>query len=263
VLCNLQREEAARRLGELKPDILPIHIPWKRLAAGAILAILIAAVPYAPQHLVDRVPGAQQPQRAETMVILEKIERMRAEIEGSTLKDEDKRSLLAQLDTLLGRLEEGQLDIATLGEIDQMLSQLSTSVEKLTPVATYAQELLEYERLRPLGEAIIEENIDEVEKALDVLRDSLTALSGLDQVNAIMDLVYDISGTMSKPLIDDSQDTLVHALSVLSSDLEGAAALVYNKRDNTQPINRAFNGALTRIDEFLNEDETEEDADGE
>jgi len=71
------------------------------------------------------------------------------------------------------------------------------------------------------------------------------------QVDALMDLVYDINGSLSKPLRDDSQEILRQGMMMLAGGLESAAEMVYNRRDNSQMIDAAIYNAKEFVREFL------------
>ena len=72
-----------------------------------------------------------------------------------------------------------------------------------------------------------------------------------DEVDALMNLVYDVNGSLAKPLRDNSQEQLRQAMMMFAGGLESAAEMVYNGRDNTQMIDTALETVETYIRDYL------------
>jgi len=87
----------------------------------------------------------------------------------------------------------------------------------------------------------------------------LTQYQDTQQVGVIMDLVYDINGSLAKPIRDDSQEMIRRAMMELAGGLEMAAEMVYSHRDNTQMIERSLYYAEESIREFLGADQAQEE----
>ena len=254
VLQRLQREDAAARLKELPLSAIRISLPRRTLIACLFLTALTAAAALAPQAAYDALPFAKsiQPQEnPEAAMLREKLEQLRGQIDAAELKEADKEKLLAQLETLLLQLDAGRLDLAALSSIRAMMEEMSGVIVELTPRDTYAAVLLEFESLQPLGEAIFGGNMDIVTLVIDSMAHQLLTKDGMAQVDALMDLVYDVNASLAKPLRDKSQENLRQAMMMLASGLESAAELVYSRRDNTAMIETAFDGLKIYISEFL------------
>lgn len=73
----------------------------------------------------------------------------------------------------------------------------------------------------------------------------------MEQVDALMNLVYDVNGSLAKPLRDNSQEQLRQAMMMFAGGLESAAEMVYNGRDNTQMIDTALETVETYIRDYL------------
>lgn len=250
-LCRLQREDAARRLAALPPGRLRIAVSVPAVCACVCLLALIAAVPHIPEDVIARLPGAQQTESEEAAALRGMIEALRAQVEDSELQESDKASLLAQLDTLLAQMRTGRMDLSALQEIRRTMDGMQETVKELTPRDTYTAAMLEFESLRALGEAIYDGNMDVVTMILDSFGRRLREAEGMDQVNALMDLVYDVNASLAKPLRDNSQETLRQAMMMFAGGLESAAEMVYNGRDNAKMIDTALYTAEQYIREFL------------
>lgn len=250
-LHELQREDAIARLRALQPSMLKVRVPMVRAMVCVCLGAAIACVPLIPDHLIERLPGAAQQESEEAAMLRGKIMELRAAVEGGELEAADREKLLKQIDALLAQLDAGRMDIAALQNIREMMEQTSQTVVELTPRDTYTAAMLEFESLKPLGEAIFKKNMDVVTLVFDNIRYELSKKEGTEQVNALMDLVYDINASLSKPLRDNSQENLRQGMMMLAGGFETAAQMVLNRRDNSQMIETAIDGAETYIREFL------------
>lgn len=259
VLCRLQREDAARRLAAIDARALRVKIPLPALIACLILAALIAAVPQIPQsaaqrvqaYITEKIPSLRREESEEIVALRQMIEALRGEVESAGLKDADKASLLARLDEMYTRLDDGYADIAALQEIRDAMDGMQQTVKELTPRDTYMAAMIEYESLRFLGEAIYDQNMDVVVMILDSIGRQLHEKEGMEQVNALMDLVYDINASLAKPLRDNGQEQLRQGMMAFAGGLENAAEMVYNRRDNTKMIDTALDMAQTYIRDYL------------
>ena len=157
----------------------------------------------------------------------------------------------ARLDELLTRLDEGYADIAAVQEIRDAMTGMEQTVQELTPRDTYTAAMIEYESLQKLGEAIYDQNMDTVIMILDSMGRRLHEKTGMEQVDALMNLVYDVNGSLAKPLRDNSQEQLRQAMMMFAGGLESAAEMVYNGRDNTQMIDTALETVETYIRDYL------------
>lgn len=257
-LHGLQREDAIASLRTLSPSCLKIHVPAASALACVCLGALVACVPMIPDSLIERMPGAAQQESEEAAMLRGKIMELRAAVEGGELEAADKEKLLRQVDALLAQLDAGRMDIAALQNVREMMEQTSQTVVELTPRDTYTAAMLEFESLKPLGEAIFKKNMDVVTLVFDNIRFELSKKEGTEQVNALMDLVYDINASLAKPLRDNSQDNLRQGMMMLAGGFETAAQMVLNRRDNSQMIDTAIEGAETYIREFLGVSSDEE-----
>jgi len=259
VLYRLQREDAARHLQSISPKAMKLHVSGIQAAACITMTLLIFAACAVPDSVIAMIPGAA-PQESEEVVLLRtKIEELRAVVEGSELEAADKERLLAQLDVLLEQTKAGRMELTALQEIRRMMDAMSETVVELTPRDTYAAAMLEYESLATLGEAIFDGNLDVVTLVFDGFAYQLTQHQDAQQVGVIMDLVYDINGSLAKPIRDDSQEMIRRAMMELAGGLEMAAEMVYSHRDNTQMIERSLYYAEESIREFLGADQPQEE----
>ena len=158
---------------------------------------------------------------------------------------------MARLDELLTRLDEGYADIAAVQESRDAMTGMEQTVQELTPRDTYTAAMIEYESLQKLGEAIYDQNMDTVVMILDSMGRRLHEKTGMEQVDALMNLVYDVNGSLAKPLRDNSQEQLRQAMMMFAGGLESAAEMVYNGRDNTQMIDTALETVETYIRDYL------------
>lgn len=250
-LHELQREDAIRCLRSISPSSLRMQFSIPAALACVCLGALIACVPLVPDSAVALLPIAQPQESEEAAMLRAKIHELRASIEGSELEAGDKEKLLAQADALLAQLDAGKMDISALQEIRRVMEQTSQTVVELTPRDTYAAAMLEFESLRALGEAIFDQNMDVVNLVFDNIRYELAQKESMEQVNALMDLVYDINASLAKPLRDGSQENLRQGMMMLAGGLETAAQMALGRRDNAQTIETAIDGAKTYIREFL------------
>ena len=223
VLCRLQREDMADRLEKTDVRALPMRWPKKALAACCVLAAMIAAAPLLPE----------------------------AAVAESDIDAAERDKLVARLDELLTRLDEGYADIAAVQEIRDAMTGMEQTVQELTPRDTYTAAMIEYESLQKLGEAIYDQNMDTVVMILDSMGRRLHEKTGMEQVDALMNLVYDVNGSLAKPLRDNSQEQLRQAMMMFAGGLESAAEMVYNGRDNTQMIDTALETVETYIRDYL------------
>lgn len=247
-MCRMQRAQAVERVRAADPATLPVFVPKKRLVVCAcLLAALcvICALPQAAQ------PDAEAVGQSDAAALLQaRLDALRETILAAELRESDRAELLSELDSLQQRLGAGALDVTALAELSRRMDELSGSVGQLTPVDTYAEALMEIELLRPVGEAIAAEDEKRLDDALGALESSLTASSGTEQINALMDVVYAIGSSMRRPVRDERQDVLAHAFAVLSGEMESAAAMVYNRQDNTKKIADALDGVRMRVLDF-------------
>lgn len=251
VLHRMQREDAVRRLAAISPKALRITFSAPVLAVCICLAALIAAVPHIPDEAFARIPGLQRAQSEEELMLLGRLEELREAVQSSELEPQDKEKLLAQVDSLFERMKAGRMEISAVQEIRRTMEQMTQTVAELTPRDTYTAAMLEFERLTALAEAIFDENMDVVTLVFDNIRYELAQKTGMEQVDALMNLVYDVNASLAKPLRDNSQETLRQGMMAFSAGLEMAADMVYNKRDNTRMIESAISSAEEYIREFL------------
>ena len=161
------------------------------------------------------------------------------------------KEIWKRIDELLTRLDEGYADIAAVQEIRDAMTGMEQTVQELTPRDTYTAAMIEYESLQKLGEAIYDQNMDTVVMILDSMGRRLHEKTGMEQVDALMNLVYDVNGSLAKPLRDNSQEQLRQAMMMFAGGLESAAEMVYNGRDNTQMIDTALETVETYIRDYL------------
>ena len=239
VLCRLQREDTADRLEKTDVRALPMRWPKKALAACCVLAAMIAAAPEAQQE------------SEEIAALRDMMQTLRADVAGSDIDAAERDKLVARLDELLTRLDEGYADIAAVQEIRDAMTGMEQTVQELTPRDTYTAAMIEYESLQKLGEAIYDQNMDTVVMILDSMGRRLHEKTGMEQVDALMNLVYDVNGSLAKPLRDNSQEQLRQAMMMFAGGLESAAERVDNGRDNTQMIDTALETVETYIRDYL------------
>ena len=255
VLCCLQREDTARRLAQVGVRALRVRWPFAQLWVCLALLLMIAAVPLLPGGVIERVqaalPGFARQESEEAAALRAMMEALREEVEQSGIDAAEREKLLGRIDELLQRLGEGHADIAAVQEIRDAMTGMAQTVQELTPRDTYTAAMTEYERLRQLGEAIYEGNMDVVAMVLESMGSRLKEKTGMEQVNALMDLVYDVNGSLAKPLRDGSQEALRQGMMTFAAGLESAAELSYNGRDNAQMIDTAFETLETYIRDYL------------
>ena len=259
VLYRLQREDAVSRLSQIETKKLRLAIPKKRVFASLLLAAMIAMIPLIPQQIVQdvqaglfqAVPSLERQESEEVIALRAVITALRDEVEAAGLKDADAEALLARLDEMLDRLDDGYADIAALQEIYAAMDSMQQTVKELTPRDTYMAAMIEYESLRLLGEAIFDQNMEVVKMILESMGRQLHEKEGMEQMNALMDLVYDINGSLAKPLRDNSQDQLRQGMMMFAGGLENAAEMAYNRRDNTKMIDTALDTVQTYIRDYL------------
>lgn len=264
VLCRLQRADTAQRLAEIDIGTLHLHCPKRLVVVCCVWAAMIAAVPTIPEAMVERVqalvvtaaPAIQESE--EVAALREMMQTLRADIEASDIKSPERAKLLARLDELLVRLDEGYADIATVQEIRDAMAGMQQTVQELTPRDTYMAAMIEYESLRLLGEAIYDQNMDTVIMILDSMARQLHEKTGMEQVDALMNLVYDVNGSLSKPLRDNGQDQLRQGMMMFAGGLESAAEMAYNGRENAQMIDAALETVETYIRDYLGVPEVQE-----
>ena len=143
------------------------------------------------------------------------------------------------------------VDLAQMLPMDEFEARMEQTVQELTPRDTYTAAMIEYESLQKLGEAIYDQNMDTVVMILDSMGRRLHEKTGMEQVDALMNLVYDVNGSLAKPLRDNSQEQLRQAMMMFAGGLESAAEMVYNGRDNTQMIDTALETVETYIRDYL------------
>jgi len=259
VLCRLQREDAARQLKHFNPKDLHIRMPVAAAVLCLLLAACVAAVPHIPQDIVDSVraafaeafPGLQKQESEEIIALRGMIEAMRQEVEASEIKAADKEKLIVRLDEITARLNTGAVDISALQEIGDAMNGLKETVKELTPRDTYMAAMIEFESLRFLGEAIYDQNMDVVIMILESIGRQLHEKTGMEQVDALMRLAYDVNASLAKPLRDNSQDQLRQGMMAFAAGLETAAQMVYNGRDNASIIDMSLDTIETYIRDYL------------
>ena len=259
VLCRMQREDAAKRLAAVNPDELRISLPIRAAILCLLLGCAIVATPHIPQDIVEDVrsyaveaiPGLQKQESEETAALRRMIEDLRGEVESSGIKETDKTDLLARLDEIYDRLNSGYMDIAALQEIRSAMDGMQETVKELTPRDTYMAAMIEFESLRLLGEAIYDQNMDVVIMILESFGRQLQEKKGMEQVDALMSLAYDVNASLAKPLRDNSQDQLRQGMMAFAAGLETAAQMVYNGRDNARIIDMALDTIKTYIRDYL------------
>ena len=259
VLYRLQREDAARCLESVSPGMLKLRVSKVQAAVCLALAVLVGTAALVPDEVMAMIPGVVPQESEEVILLRTKIEELRTVVEGSELKDADKDRLLAQLDVMMEQTKAGRMELSALQEVRRLMDVMSSTVVELTPRDTYAAAMLEYESLATLGEAIFKGNLDVVTLVFDGFAYQLTQVKDAEQVSALMDLVYDINGSLAKPIRDDSQETIRQAMMALAGGLEMAAEMVYSHRDNTQMIERSLYYAEESIREFLGADQPQEE----
>lgn len=260
ILCKIQREDALKRLQALEPSAIRMRVSVPALLICAAFGAGIALIYALPDAAFVWLPMYQEAESEEQTMLRQKIGQMREEVSASSLSDKQKAELLTRLDEMEAQMESGNLDMSMLTEISRRMDEMSTSADQLAPLATYAQALLDQETLKDLGAAILDEDMKAVRGALSDMGDRLNGLEGNDQINAIMDVIDDIAATLKRPLQDESQAKLTHAMVVLSGDLENAATANYEHRDNKRMIDRALESAGDRIEKFLGGDRAYEEA---
>lgn len=259
VLCALQREDAAQRLAQIDVRALRMEIPARPAIGCLILAVMIAAAGQIPQpvaervqvYMMEKIPALQRRESEEAAALRGMLEELRAEVESGSLEEADKAALLERLDEMLARLDAGYADIAALQEIQTAMDGMEQTVKELTPRDTYMAAMIEFESLRLLGEAIFDQNMDVVTMILESMGRQLHEKEDMEQVNALMDLVYDINASLAKPLRDNGQEQLRQGMMMFAGGLESAAQMVYNHRDNAKMIDTALDTAETYIRDYL------------
>ena len=262
-LCRLQRADTLERLGGVNPSALPVRICVPALVVCMALLAGAAVVALLPDRAFAGLPFAAKQESEESRMLYEKVEQMRQNVENSALSDDQKAELLDRLAQMEAQIASGEMDISMLTEIARQMETWSTAEDQLPPLTAYAQALLEQESLRPLGEAILTQDMEAVRKALCDMGENLTALTGNDQVNALMGIVYDIGDTLRRPVADEGQAKLTHTMVVLSGDLESVAAMKYGRQDTAAAISDALKKAENGIAAFLDGDQAYEESEKE
>lgn len=258
LLCRLQREDALRHIRDLNPPALRFSLP--ALAACLALLAAIGGAYLLPEGAFPWLAAQPAVESEESLLLRQKVEQLRREVEASALDPDQKAQLLDALSLMEGQIQSGEMDISMLAEISRRMQSWSAGEDQRKPLSSYAQALLEQESLRPLGEAILAQDMAAVERALEQMGESLTALEGNQRVNALMGVVYDISATLQRGVQDEGQAKLTHAMAVLSGDLEGAAAMKYGRQDSACAIWAALDKARDSIASFLAGDQAYQDS---
>ena len=257
VLCRLQREDTADRLKKRtcarcrcagRRRRWPCAACWRRCLRRFRCC---RRRRWSACGRSSRRRRRRRSRRAEIAALREMMQTLRADVAESDIDAAERDKLVARLDELLTRLDEGYADIAAVQEIRDAMTGMEQTVRELTPRDTYTAAMIEYESLQKLGEAIYDQNMDTVVMILDSMGRRLHEKTGMEQVDALMNLVYDVNGSLAKPLRDNSQEQLRQAMMMFAGGLESAAEMVYNGRDNTQMIDTALETVETYIRDYL------------
>ncbi len=259
-ICQAQRADAAEKLSRVKPKQVAFSFPRRSFFLCLLMAALVVGLSFIPYDILSASSERTEStvvESEEARLIREMIADLRAKIEAADISEAEKNRLLAQLDQLEAGIGGGSATLSALAEISRAAEEIEKSVEAMELSMGWAVELMKFECLRALGEAILERNHDKVRLAFADIEHRLVSVTSVDQVAVLNEITRAIDTALETKAPDDNEAALAFAFSSLSGDLKAAAEDAYHDRDATDRIRSGIRQAEERILMYLSDQVSE------
>ena len=218
-LHRLQREDAMRLLSGYSPRQLPLRLPRRSVAAAVGLACLCGLTALLPWGmLVREQTDAINPE--EQAAIVQMLDALRAQIEGSALSEEEKAALMEKIDALSQTAEvDGASILQVMAKAEQAKGELKLDASDAPDYASVLSRMMNYPVLRELSQAILSKSTTSVRIACNGLAKLLLRPTGQARIEAIMDLYNELDELLSSTTEEDTDSYLIPIIRILAGDL--------------------------------------------
>lgn len=249
-LHEAQRADALAHLSAFAPGRLPLRVPRRLLALCLLGALAVAGVAALPGELL--VPAAPlQTESEEERLMREMLDMLRAQIEAAGLEAEERERLLEQLAEAENALAEGDASLEQLAQITQAAGEITQAIDEIEQAKHWIYALTAYDNLKPLAEAILEEDAERVDAVLEEMETGLLALSGSSLQDELTALWMPIQAELEAGDPDDSEAYLCYAFDGFANDLARAAGYVHSRMDPTRLLHAGFARMKNRLAIYL------------
>ena len=238
-VCEMQREDALKRLENISPKALPLRWPRKGAAVSLLLAAALAGTALLPFSSWMQAPASPPaPDTEEMRLIREMLQSVSAQIDDSALSDEEKAALRERLKQLMEQIEEsGEMGLAALASAAGEVDALTADLADLERVESILGELMKTVALGELANALAAQEEALVRTAMGNLRNQMLSVYGPDRQKRVQDTAEEIDRALSRvPGAEQaslSSDYLAYCFGRFSSNLHITA----------QAISAGLNGA--------------------
>ncbi|MDO5377181.1 MAG: hypothetical protein Q4G52_02495 [Clostridia bacterium] len=258
-LHRAQRADALSALTRFAPSRLSLRLPKRLFVLCLLGALAVAAVAALPYDRLSPVP-LEQPESEEMRLMREMLDSLRAQIEAANLEDEERNRLLAQLEEAGGAMLAGDGSLDQLAQITRAVGEITQELEEIEMFKSWVYRLTAYENLKPLAEALLREDAERTSAVLAEMEAGLLALSGQEQLDALMALKTPIQEELAAGEPDDSEAYLCYAFDSFANDMESAAVYLYSHLNPTLLIHSGFERMKSRMAMLLSGEAVLEEA---
>ncbi len=248
-LAGMQREDAIKALSERSAREIPLSHGGRRwgFLGGALLFLALSFL--LPDSLFTRFLPEKASAEAseEERLAREILDNLRAQIEEADLAEEERLALLKALEAAESGMGEGDMGMWELAEVMAVSGTLEEELSAVTVTQRWVETLLLYDRLRPVAQAYIDKDAIGLQTALAKEYQTVTGVSGTEQIITLMDLKTVITNALTEHEPEDRDAYLAYVFDTFANDCMGAAEYVASHEDPSRVIYSAFSRLERRL----------------
>ena len=247
-----QRENAKTMLKKINPRQLKIKIPAKYA-----LMLVIAAAVSTYMMLLPPVPpiSALEVEHDELVSIVEQmLQELRETIDEADVNEELKEELNELVDRLEASFTENDTAFDRIMKIIETSNEIRQRLENAQTQRRIGEALQQYDSTRELGESIENGSAEQVEEALENMRENVERMAGQEMAEELNQVADDIESALSDA--DNPEGALAEALQQLADDIREVAELAEEGENEAagEALSEALEAAAESIAEALAEE---------
>lgn len=211
VMAQKQRQDTA----DVLQTVTPKRMKFGGLKVFIIFTSLLAAIACAAilmmsfstinavkaEDAANNPPAAEEPALSEEDEIIKKmLEELRKEIDEANIKEDLRAKLHGMVDDLEARLKPSDSTDVKVAKIVETRDEIHKILQDTIP-----WELQQRETTKKLGDALVSEDIDAIEKAFQDMYDSIAILAGEKKYEQMQQTAYDILDSIEDAQVKDDE----------------------------------------------------------
>ncbi len=250
----LQRADTMECIKKVSPKQIVVRFPRKQMITIVILGVLVIILLFCPYANVSAALQKQEvdeediARTAESARIAEMIDMLRKQVTESNLSDEQKQALLDQLSQMESSFDLNSVGLEELAQMSQFYQDVTLDLSSLEIYGSLTGELLKYEELRALGEAISVQDQTAVRKFFREMEQML-----LDDIQAahiagvFSTIIKDLQAVIDAAKESEEEQSLAYIFKTLKTNLDTQ----FERSLAGEDVSSALHTSLYRAGEYI------------